>query len=53
MFTNLSVSGGFIASYRDTGEIRNSHICYVDGHRCWADEAHMGGPIVSIYDREG
>ena len=53
MFTNESVSGGFIAMYRDTGEIRDSHICYVDGHRCWADEAHMGGIVVSIYEGEG
>jgi hypothetical protein len=52
MFTNESVSGGFIAMYRDTGEPRDSHICYVDGLRCWADEAHMGGTVVSIYDRE-
>ena len=51
-FTNESVSGGFIAIYRDTGETRDSHICYVDGRRCWADEAHMGGTVVSIYDRE-
>jgi hypothetical protein len=52
MFTNESVSGGFIAMYRDTGETSDSHICYVDGLRCWADEAHMGGTVVSIYDRE-
>ena len=51
-FTSESVSGGFIATYRDTGAVRESHICYVDGIRCWADEAHMGGIIVSIYDRE-
>ena len=51
-FTNESVSGGFIAKYRDTGEVKDSHICYVGGRRCWADEAHMGGTIVSIYDRE-
>ena len=52
-FTNESVSGGFIATYRDYGEVRDSHICYVDGVRCWADEAHRGGTIVSIYDGEG
>ena len=51
-FTNESVSGGFIATYRDTGEVRDNHICFVDGIRCWADEAHMGGIIVSIYDSE-
>lgn len=51
-FTNESVSGGFIANYRDTGELREGHICYVDGVRCWADEAHMGGIVVRLYDPE-
>lgn len=49
-FTNVSVSGGFEAYYRDTNEPYNSHICYVDGIKCWADEAHMGGIVLSIYD---
>lgn len=51
-FTNEAVSGGFLAYYRDTGEPYDSHICYVDGVRCWADEAHMGGIVVSVYDSE-
>ena len=51
-FTNESVSGGFIAYYRDTNERRDSHICFVDGVKCWADEAHMGGIVVSVYDSE-
>jgi len=49
-FTNVSVSGGYEASYRDSGEPYESHICYVDGRKCRADEAHMGGIVVSIYD---
>jgi hypothetical protein len=51
-FTNEAVSGGFIATYRDTGEVRDSHICIVDGVRCWVDEAHMGGIVVRLYDPE-
>ena len=49
-FTNASVSGGYEAYYRDSDEPYDSHICYVDGRKCWADEAHMGGIVVSIYD---
>ena len=51
-FTNVAVSGGFEARYMDTGEIRDSHICWVDGVRCFADEAHMGGIVVSVYEDE-
>jgi hypothetical protein len=49
-FSNESVSGGYVAWYRDTREPYESHICYVDGRTCWADEAHMGGIVVSVYD---
>ena len=49
-FSNESVSGGYVAWYRDTREAYESHICYVDGRTCWADEAHMGGIVVSVYD---
>ena len=49
-FSNESVSGGYVAWYRDNREPYNGHICYVDGRICWADEAHMGGIVVSIYD---
>ena len=31
MFHNESISGGFIAKYSDTGEERDSHICFIDG----------------------
>lgn len=49
-FTNESLSGGYLAFYRDTDEPYGRHICWVDGRKCWADEAHMGGIVVSIYD---
>ena len=51
-FSNVAVSGGFEARYADDGEIRDSHVCYVDGVRCIADEAHMGGIVVSIDNDE-
>ena len=50
-FYNRSLSGGFQAVYADTGdagigEERASHKCWIDGVRCWADEAHLGGVVV-------
>ncbi len=45
-FYNESFSGGFIAEYADTGEGLDSHICFIDGLKCWADEAHMGGIVI-------
>ena len=45
-FNNESFSGGFVAEYKDTGEGRDSHICFIDGVKCWADEAHMGGIVI-------
>lgn len=49
-FHNVSFSGGFVAIYADTREERNSHICYIDGIKCWADEAHMGGIVIRPYE---
>jgi len=49
-FGNESLSGGFVAWYVDTNEPRDTHICYIDGIACWADEAHMGGIVIRIYD---
>jgi hypothetical protein len=45
-FYNKSFSGGFMAEYADTGEERDSHLCFIGGVRCWADEAHMGGIVI-------
>jgi hypothetical protein len=45
-FSNVSPTGGFEAVIRSTGEPRDSHICYVEGWRCWADEARFGGIVV-------
>ena len=45
-FYNESFSGGFIAKYSDTGEARDSHVCFIDDVKCWADEAHFGGIVI-------
>ena len=51
-FGNESFSGGFVAWYSDTNETRDTHICFIDGIECWADEAHMGGIVIRVYDEE-
>ncbi len=45
-FFNTHISGGFQAAYADTGELRDSHVCFVRGVRCWADEARFGGIVI-------
>jgi predicted amidophosphoribosyltransferase len=45
-FGNESWSGGFVASYADTGEPYPSHECYIEGIACYADEHHMGGIVI-------
>lgn len=51
-FSNVSLSGGFAALYRDTHEERDSHICYVDGVKCCAEEARFGGIVIQTYGEE-
>jgi hypothetical protein len=45
------VAFGFAAFYADTGEPYPSHECFVDGIRCRADEAYMGGIVVEVRPR--
>lgn len=45
-FFNLSIGGGFGAQYTDTGEEYSSHDCYIDGVKCFADEARFGGIVI-------
>lgn len=47
-FGNTSFSGGFVAWYADTGEIRESHVCFIDGVCCRADEARFGGIVIQV-----
>lgn len=49
-FGNTSMSGGFQAFYVDTGEVRESHVCFIRGVRCWADEARFGGIVIQTHD---
>ena len=45
-FQNAGISGGFRSVYGDTGEERQSHVCFVSGVPCWADEARFGGIVI-------
>ena len=46
-FFNESLSGGFAARYKETGEdYPAGHECYIDGIRCYADEARFGGIVI-------
>ena len=47
---NTSIAGGFAARYADTEELCEeatiTHVVYVDGVQCWADESRVGGIVV-------
>ena len=50
VLVNTSLEGGFAARYADTEELCEevtvTHEVHVDGVRCWADEARLGGIVV-------
>lgn len=51
-FFNIDMSGGFIAEYKENRESyreEDGHICFVDGIKCWAEEAYMGGIVIESY----
>lgn len=52
LFFNVNASGGIKTVYADTREERSSHICFVDGVRCRADEARFGGIVVEPYPEQ-
>ena len=46
-FFNVSMDGGFQALLVDSQEEYPSHICYIEGIKCWADEGKFGGWVRS------
>jgi hypothetical protein len=48
VFYNETLTGGFLAFYADTGGKYDSHICYIDGVKCRADEDYYGGIVVKV-----
>lgn len=45
-FQNISMGGGFEAFVTETQEKYLSHVCYIDGVECRADEANFGGIVI-------
>ena len=45
-FGNQAMSGGLAGPYADTGEPYLLTECLVQGVRCRAEEAHMGGVVI-------
>ena len=52
IFSNFDFSGGYIAYYEDTKKKYNSHICFIDGVECIADEARFGGIVIQVKNKE-
>jgi hypothetical protein len=50
LFFNQSMSGGFEAMVADTKEAYPSHLCYIEGKECWADEHRFGGIVIQPYN---
>jgi len=50
-FYNVSMSGGFKAVVDETQEESEDHARYIEGVKCWADEARFGGIIIELYGR--
>jgi hypothetical protein len=49
-FDNISMSGGFEAIVADTTAKSASYICYIEGVKCWADEARFDGIAIEPHD---
>jgi len=50
LFSNVDMSGGYMAEYADSGEAYNSRVCYIDGIECRAGEARFGGIVIEAVD---
>ncbi|WP_373544395.1 hypothetical protein [Chamaesiphon sp.] len=44
------MSGGFEAIVANTKAEYASYICYIEGVKCWADEARFGGIAIQPHD---
>lgn len=49
-FYNASLSGGFEACYKTSKEIYNSHICYINKIKCYAEAAYFGGIVIRLFE---
>jgi hypothetical protein len=49
-FFNTHAGGGFKAVYAGSEDEHPGHECFIDGRRCHAGEAYMGGTVVETVD---
>ena len=47
-FYNVDLSGGYRAVVTETGEPYDSHLCFINGVPCHADEARFGGIVIQV-----
>ena len=50
LFYNEDFSGGLKASYADNDEPYERHECFIEGVKCWADEARFGGIVIQTVE---
>jgi hypothetical protein len=52
-FENIDLSGGFQSLHVGEGNQiikKEEHVCFVNGIKCWADEARFGGIVIQTMD---
>lgn len=51
-FFNLDMGGGYQSNYKNSKQIYDSHVCYINGIKCYADEARFGGIVVKLFNND-
>ena len=52
-FQNIDWSGGFESLHVGEGNQiikKAEHVCYINGVKCWADEARFGGIVIQVME---
>lgn len=49
-FYNEGASGGFIAIFRESGQPYPSQECFINGARCYVEEARFGGIVIQVVE---
>lgn len=50
-FSNISPFGGFQSKIEGENEYGSEHYCYINGIKCYADEARFGGIVIQTSNR--